>query len=1464
MTLKKFVSTSTTELTRTFQVWLAIVALAASSVTMHAATIIWNAGSGVDTNWSDSANWVGGVAPGGGDSVKFFDTGANTALGIISNVVDSSFGGYIGTLQYGNTNGNHTTLIASGVTLNVTNGNLIVGTPGDAAAARNLTNAITGVGGTLFVSNTTAVISIAQGTATSVSGTRGNLDLSGLDTFVADVYSIGLGSTVFPNPASANQREAGQLLLAKTNNITLGLSDTLADYQAANHTNAIEMSRNPGNNAGILSFLYLGITNAIYADSFGFGRDKASASSAGVMAFNPTFISSTPTAHIRGTGGDSSRVTWWAIGDMDGNSSSSQVSVGTNDFTGGVVDAMVNVLSLARDCAPSHTASATIVGVLTFNSGTIDANTIYAGNQSLGPSSSTTGLRALINVGGANAVLKVNNNLVLGNTTQPSTAAQKTSGTLNITNGTVYANTVSVGATSVTNNINMFNGTLIITNTLATNASGLFTLNVSNSTLGLTVPGNASLRGLTKTLNTIGSANLIQLDPNPVIFPVYPTNISLIRYTTWTGSNTFALASVPTWAPNATIVSNGPNATVDLSLPTDPRPIDIQDPTDYSGAPGDNVTTNFSVVVANGSGTPLSYFWYYFTNGATSTNFLTDGFGPSGISTISNSATANMVLTNAQEADSGNYFVVVSNSYGMVTSAVSVLLISSTCIPPTITGPNNQTVLEGHNATFTVRVSADPVSYQQWQRNGIDILGANGSSLIVTNVQYPADDQAVFSLIATNACGEETNSAILSVTVPPVITNQPTSLVVTNTQSASFTVVAGGVEAPTYQWYKNNTGNPILNATNATFTIASASPSDMATYFVKVVNSAGSVTSSSATLTVNSTMAAVSLTPTNGASGICYDTPLTIVFSATPTLNNIGTIKIFNATNPATPVDTLNMSLGNPQGRTIAGLTLNSFPVIITGNTAVIYPHLDVLTSNQTYYVTIDDGVFKDSAGAFFAGETAGAWQFTTKVGGPIDPVNPVVAADGSADFQTVQGALDSLPTNAPSLRVIHINNGNYVEIVNVIKSNITFRGQSRLGTVVGYANNNTMNPATGIRMAFHVNAAFVSLENLTVVNTTPQGGSQAEALMIDSPANHFILNNAEVDSRQDTILANSGTTQGYFYNTFVQGNFDYIWGGGNLFITNCQFNTITGVATPNLTASRTQNGATGNWPGYLGLQVSNGFSFVECQLTLSGGQTNCSMADKNGATNGLSSFINCSIDTTGYTNADPTSQASQLLWEFGCSNLNNTVALNNTATPFLSFSQLTNNDPRLAAAINVTTWLNGWSPALAPNITSQPGNQTVNANQQATFTVAATGIPDPAYQWVMDGTNVLSDQTNATLIITNANGFDIGSYAAVVSNGAGSVTSSVVTLSVIPPASGPTLLTPSVQADGSVQFTISGVPGSAGFSYRLWASTNIALTPITNTWTLLTNDVFGLSPSIYNDQTTSGLTQRFYVITVP
>ena len=140
-----------------------LIAAAVTAGTSQAAVILWSGSSGTDTNWSNGNNWVGNVAPGGGDDAKFFNLGTNGTVAVPNNLVDSSFAGYLGSLQYGNTNGFHTTSIAAGQTLNITNtGGLTVGTPGDVGVAYTNRATISGVGGTLNVSNAAANISLNQ------------------------------------------------------------------------------------------------------------------------------------------------------------------------------------------------------------------------------------------------------------------------------------------------------------------------------------------------------------------------------------------------------------------------------------------------------------------------------------------------------------------------------------------------------------------------------------------------------------------------------------------------------------------------------------------------------------------------------------------------------------------------------------------------------------------------------------------------------------------------------------------------------------------------------------------------------------------------------------------------------------------------------------------------------------------------------------------------------------------------------------------------------------------------------------------------------------------------------------------------------------------------------------------------------------------------------------------------------
>ncbi len=114
-------------------------------------------------------------------------------------------------------------------------------------------------------------------------------------------------------------------------------------------------------------------------------------------------------------------------------------------------------------------------------------------------------------------------------------------------------------------------------------------------------------------------------------------------------------------------------------------------------------------------------------------------------------------------------------------------------------------------------------------------------------------------------------------TSAPVITTQPATLSVAVGQSASFTVTATGTAPLSYQWYKNN--GVLSGATNASYTIASAVSADAGTYKVVVSNTAGSTTSSNATLTVTAANQPPSATINSPAVGATYAGGNTISFS---------------------------------------------------------------------------------------------------------------------------------------------------------------------------------------------------------------------------------------------------------------------------------------------------------------------------------------------------------------------------------------------------------------------------------------------------------------------------------------------------------------------------------------------------------------------------------------------------------
>ena len=322
-----------------------------------------------------------------------------------------------------------------------------------------------------------------------------------------------------------------------------------------------------------------------------------------------------------------------------------------------------------------------------------------------------------------------------------------------------------------------------------------------------------------------------------------PLSYQWVKGTTWISGATTASYTTPatTMQENGAqfhvIVSNAigsvTSSTVTLTVNANVvAPAITQQPANQAVSAGQTAT--FSVT-ATGTA-PLTYQWQKGTTnigGATSSSYTTPA-------------------TTAADNNT-QYKVVVSNSAGNATSNAATLTVNSTPVAPTITlQPADKTVTAGQTATFSVTATGTaPLSYQ-WQKGTTNINGATSSSY-TTPATTGADNGSTFRVVVSNSIGSVTSfSATLTVNAPvgPSITQQPADKTVNAGQTATFTVVATGTAPLSYQWKKDT--NNIAGATSASYTTpATALADDGSQFSVVVTNSVTSVTSNSATLTVN-------------------------------------------------------------------------------------------------------------------------------------------------------------------------------------------------------------------------------------------------------------------------------------------------------------------------------------------------------------------------------------------------------------------------------------------------------------------------------------------------------------------------------------------------------------------------------------------------------------------------------------
>ncbi|PAW65870.1 MAG: hypothetical protein B9S34_09555 [Opitutia bacterium Tous-C1TDCM] len=172
----------------------------------------------------------------------------------------------------------------------------------------------------------------------------------------------------------------------------------------------------------------------------------------------------------------------------------------------------------------------------------------------------------------------------------------------------------------------------------------------------------------------------------------------------------------------------------------------------------------------------------------------------------------------------------------------------STAIEPSVTTqPVSQIVASGATVALTVAATGTPAPTFQWRLNGTPIPGATGTTLTLGN--FSAANAGSYSVAVSNSAGTVfSQTATLELATLPAFTTQPASRSVAPGQAVTFSAVATGNPAPTFQWNRN--GAPIGGATASSFTLGSVTSADSGSYTVTATNVAGSVTGNAATLDV--------------------------------------------------------------------------------------------------------------------------------------------------------------------------------------------------------------------------------------------------------------------------------------------------------------------------------------------------------------------------------------------------------------------------------------------------------------------------------------------------------------------------------------------------------------------------------------------------------------------------------------
>jgi hypothetical protein len=646
---------------------------------------------------------------------------------------------------------------------------------------------------------------------------------------------------------------------------------------------------------------------------------------------------------------------------------------------------------------------------------------------------------------------------------------------------------------------------------------------------------------------------------------------------------------------------------------------------------------------------------------------------------------------------------------------------------------------------------------------------------------------------------------------PPTVT-QPASVTVTLGQTATFSVTATspGPGAITYQWYEN--GVAISGATSSSYTTPPTTAGESGAVFTVVVsNNVGSVTSSPATLTVQSPMAK-SIVPSSSTPP--YNSSVMLVPTFTDGTAVIGSTGVGSSdittsavsggsyptprlTSPKTYTLTVTDSKGNVASTTCL---VTPTPVVITP----ITPANETIAPGQPAFSATATGgatnglTWSASAGSF----TGNVWTSPTVVGTYTITATSV---DEPSVFVTTTVTISGPVIMTPPASE-HVCTGSNI-LLTVTASYASTYQWNLNGTPIPGATNSSYT----VSSAGSVNAGNYSV---TVTNGV---GSVTSSVAVVAVGSSITSNPASLSLHSDQTALFSVLAQGV-------GTLSYQWyqipSGG-----------ATGVAVPGATSSSyvtpavdaTYNGA----QYYATVTDTCGpLTSTDATLTVTAGSVPPTIITQPvGVTVAAGGTTSFSVGATGTPTLTyqwyriPAGQkAGTAIAGATSATYNVPVTATTTANDQDAYYVVVSNAYGQAVSQSATLAVGN---GILLQITGQPVTQYVDVGASATYQVTAVSSLPLTYQWYVaaPGSSTFTaivGATSPTYTLDSATGADNGSvFYVVVSNGTtSSVTSASAGLFVGPVTSVPNLCNASWT-------TLGNALAEPSCSYQLTAAAN-------------------------------------------